>query len=166
MENSKHLDIIKKSIYHILQEETYGSIMQSRLMSVIELFDISEDLNKKQLQLAYTRGKNDVLQEIVNRSFTTSPETDPPKKEWNETEKHMRSLLKINLANYSLDTRIFNCLRARDIKTIGDLVKYEKSEILNCRNFGQKSFEQLEDIVNGLGLNFGLNLEKYRLHED
>jgi DNA-directed RNA polymerase alpha subunit len=166
MENSKHLETIKKSIYQILQKETYGTIMESKLMSVIELVDLSEDINKKQLQLAYTRGKNDVLQEIVNRSFTTSPETNSPKKEWNETEKNMRKILKINIANYDFPTRVLNCLKYRDIITIGDLVKHKKEEVLGFRNFGKKSFEYLEDIIDKLGLTFGLNLDKYRLHED
>ena len=166
MENSKHLEIIKKAIYHILQEEPYGTIMQSRLMSVIELFDISEDINKKQLQLAYTRGKNDVLQEIVNRSSITSPNSNPPKKEWDESQQHIRSLLKSNLADYYISVRLLNCLRDSNINTIGDLVKHRESELIKFRNLGELSLVRLRRIIEPLGLFFGMNVEKYKLNED
>ena len=167
MENSKHLEIIKKAIYHILQEETYGTIMQSRLMSVIELFDIAKEINSKQLQLEYARGRNDVLQEIVNRSSITSPEIIPSKPEFSDISKHMRSMLKINLAkNYDLSTRIKNVFKAREIVTVGDLVSHEKEELKRLKCLGQQSLDFLENIVDSLGLNFGMNVEKYRLNED
>lgn len=167
MENSKHLDIIEKSLHDICQEEILDNELNIKLISVLALFDIAKDINRKQLQLAYTRGKNDVLQEIVNRSFTITPETDPPKKEFDDISKHMRSILKINLAkNYNLSTRIKNVLKWSEIVTVGDLVSYEKEEIQKKRQLGQQSFEYLENIVDRLGLNFGMNLEKYRLHED
>lgn len=166
MENSKHLDIIEKSLHEICQEEVLDNELSIKLISVLELFDIAKDINRKQLQLAYTRGKNDVLQEIVNRSFTTSPESDPPKKEWNNQQQLIRSILKTNLAYYNFPSRLYNCLRESDIITIGDLVQQTEYSLSKIRNIGDDSLQRLKSIVDVLDLSFGMNVKKYRLHED
>jgi DNA-directed RNA polymerase alpha subunit len=166
MENSKHLDIIEKSLHEICQYEVLDNELSIKLISVLSLFDIAKEINSKQLQLEYARGRNDVLQEIVNRSSITSPDSNPPKKEWDETQQRIRYLLKLHLADQDIPNRLFNRLRYLHINTIGDLVKYREFELLKLGNLGEKSLEKLKKIINRLDLTFGINVERYRLNED
>jgi DNA-directed RNA polymerase alpha subunit len=166
MENSKHLDIIEKSLHEICQYEVLDNELSIKLISVLSLFDIAKEINSKQLQLEYARGRNDVLQEIVNRSSITSPDSNPPKKEWDETQQRIRYLLKLNLADQGIPNRLYHCLRNSNINTIGDLVKYREYELLKFRNLGINSLDKLKLLVDRLDLTFGMNVERYRLNED
>ncbi len=76
---------------------------------------------------------------------------------------HMRKLLKTSLNDLDLSVRAFNCLKAADIKTLGDLVSVEISDMMKFRNFGKKSLTELEELVDNKGLNFGMDLEKFNL---
>jgi len=91
------------------------------------------------------------------------------KKEENRVDEkylHMRKLLKTNLTDLDLSVRAFNCLRAAEIKTLGDLVSYDVADLLKFRNFGKKSLTELEDLVRDKNLNFGMDVAKYKLDED
>lgn len=79
---------------------------------------------------------------------------------------HMRKLLKTQLTDLDLSVRAFNCLRAAEIKTLGDLVQYDVADLLKFRNFGKKSLTELEDLVREKNLNFGMDISKYKLDED
>lgn len=79
---------------------------------------------------------------------------------------HMRKLLKTSLADLDLSVRAYNCLKAADIKSLGDLVGLEISDMMKFRNFGKKSLAELEQLVAEKGLNFGMDLSKYKLDED
>ena len=76
---------------------------------------------------------------------------------------HMRKLLKTSLNDLDLSVRAFNCLKAADIKTLGDLVSVEISDMMKFRNFGKKSLTELEELIDNKGLNFGMDLDKYNL---
>lgn len=76
---------------------------------------------------------------------------------------HMRKLLKTSLNDLDLSVRAFNCLKAADIRTLGDLVSVEISDMMKFRNFGKKSLTELEELVDNKGLNFGMDLEKFNL---
>ena len=76
---------------------------------------------------------------------------------------HMRKLLKTSLNDLDLSVRAYNCLKAADIKTLGDLVSIEISDMMKFRNFGKKSLTELEELVDNKGLNFGMDLSKYNL---
>ena len=76
---------------------------------------------------------------------------------------HMRKLLKTSLNDLDLSVRAFNCLKAADIKTLGDLVSVEISDMMKFRNFGKKSLTELEELIDNKGLNFGMDLEKFNL---
>jgi len=76
---------------------------------------------------------------------------------------HMRKLLKTSLNDLDLSVRAYNCLKAADIKTLGDLVSIEISDMMKFRNFGKKSLTELEELVDNKGLNFGMDLAKYNL---
>lgn len=79
---------------------------------------------------------------------------------------HMRKLLKTSLHDLDLSVRAYNCLKAADIKTLGDLVTLEISDMMKFRNFGKKSLAELEQMVAEKGLTFGMDLAKYKLEED
>lgn len=79
---------------------------------------------------------------------------------------HMRKLLKTPLNDLDLSVRAYNCLKAADVKTLGDLVRLEISDMMKFRNFGKKSLAELEQLVADKSLTFGMDLSKYKLEED
>lgn len=88
------------------------------------------------------------------------------KQEVDENYLHMRKVLKTPLADLDLSVRAFNCLKAAEVKTLGDLVSYNIADLLKFRNFGKKSLSELEELVAEKGLSFGMEVSKYRLDED
>ncbi|MGB0165963.1 MAG: DNA-directed RNA polymerase subunit alpha, partial [Luteibaculum sp.] len=86
--------------------------------------------------------------------------------EFDESSLHMRQLLKTKLVDMDLSVRALNCLKAADIETLGDLVSYNRNDLLKFRNFGKKSLTELEDLVDAKGLNFGMNVSKYKLDKE
>jgi DNA-directed RNA polymerase subunit alpha len=86
--------------------------------------------------------------------------------EFDESSLHMRQLLKTKLSDMDLSVRALNCLKAADIDTIGDLVSYNKNDLLKFRNFGKKSLTELEDLVENKNLTFGMDVSKYKLDKD
>jgi len=83
-----------------------------------------------------------------------------------EGSLHIRQLLKTKLVDLDLSVRALNCLKAADVETLGDLVSYNKSDLLKFRNFGKKSLTELEELVDTKGLEFGMKVEKYKLDKD
>ncbi len=79
---------------------------------------------------------------------------------------HMRKLLKTSLNDLDLSVRAYNCLKAADVKSLGDLVSLEISDMMKFRNFGKKSLAELEQLVADKGLTFGMDLSKYKLDEE
>ena len=79
---------------------------------------------------------------------------------------HMRKLLKTPLSDLDLSVRAYNCLKSADVRTLGDLVRLEISDMMKFRNFGKKSLTELEQLVAEKGLVFGMDVIKYRLDED
>ncbi|MEH0158375.1 DNA-directed RNA polymerase subunit alpha [Limibacter armeniacum] len=79
---------------------------------------------------------------------------------------HMRKLLKTPLSELDLSVRAYNCLKAADVKTLGDLASLEISDMMKFRNFGKKSLTELEQLIAEKGLTFGMDVSKYRLDED
>ncbi|GAB3331579.1 DNA-directed RNA polymerase subunit alpha [Marivirga atlantica] len=79
---------------------------------------------------------------------------------------HMRKMLKTSLNDLDLSVRAYNCLKAADVKSLGDLVSLEISDMMKFRNFGKKSLAELEQLVADKGLTFGMDLSKYKLDEE
>ena len=79
---------------------------------------------------------------------------------------HMRKLLKTSLNDLDLSVRAYNCLKAADVKSLGDLVRLEISDMMKFRNFGKKSLAELEQLVQDKALTFGMDLSKYKLDEE
>lgn len=86
--------------------------------------------------------------------------------EFDESSLHMRQLLKTKLVDMDLSVRALNCLKAADVETLGELVSYNKNDLLKFRNFGKKSLTELEDLVDSKGLSFGMNVSKYKLGKE
>ncbi|EPT34524.1 DNA-directed RNA polymerase subunit alpha [Phocaeicola abscessus] len=86
--------------------------------------------------------------------------------EFDEEVLHMRQLLKTKLVDLDLSVRALNCLKAADVETLGDLVQYNKTDLLKFRNFGKKSLTELEDLLSGLSLSFGTDISKYKLDKE
>jgi DNA-directed RNA polymerase subunit alpha len=85
---------------------------------------------------------------------------------YDEESLHMRQLLKTRLTDMDLSVRALNCLKAAEVDTLGDLVSFNKSDLMKFRNFGKKSLTELEELVVTKGLNFGMDLSKYKLEKD
>lgn len=85
---------------------------------------------------------------------------------YDEESLHMRQLLKTKLVDLDLSVRALNCLKAAEVDTLGDLVTYNKSDLMKFRNFGKKSLSELEELVGNKGLDFGMDLSKYKLDRD
>ena len=83
-----------------------------------------------------------------------------------EEMMHMRKLLKTSLADLDLSVRAYNCLKSAEVRTLGDLVRLEISDMMKFRNFGKKSLTELEQLVADKNLTFGMDVIKYRLDED
>jgi DNA-directed RNA polymerase subunit alpha len=86
-----------------------------------------------------------------------------PIEEVDENTMHMRQLLNTKLVDLDLSVRALNCLKAADVETLGELVSFNKADLLKFRNFGKKSLTELEELVRNKNLNFGMNVERYKL---
>jgi len=96
-----------------------------------------------------------------DEKITLDTEVKSAAEEFDETSLHMRQLLKSKLVDMDLSVRALNCLKAADVETLGDLVSYNKNDLLKFRNFGKKSLTELEELVISKGLSFGMNVAKY-----
>ena len=85
---------------------------------------------------------------------------------YDEESLHMRQLLKTKLVDLDLSVRALNCLKAAEVDTLGDLVSYNKNDLMKFRNFGKKSLTELEELVQVKGLTFGMDLSKYKLDKE
>ena len=86
--------------------------------------------------------------------------------EFDEDTLHMRQLLKTKLSDLGLSVRALNCLKTAEVQTLGELVSFNKLELLKFRNFGKKSLTELEDLVEEKGLTFGLDISKFNLDNE
>lgn len=86
--------------------------------------------------------------------------------EFDEEILHMRQLLKTKLVDMDLSVRALNCLKAANVDTLGDLVTYNKTDLLKFRNFGKKSLTELDDLLESLNLSFGTDITKYKLDKE
>ncbi|CCG52579.1 DNA-directed RNA polymerase alpha subunit RpoA [Flavobacterium indicum GPTSA100-9 = DSM 17447] len=85
---------------------------------------------------------------------------------YDEESLHMRQLLKTKLVDMDLSVRALNCLKAAEVDTLGDLVSFNKNDLMKFRNFGKKSLTELDELVAVKGLTFGMDLSKYKLDKE
>lgn len=86
--------------------------------------------------------------------------------EFNEEVLHMRQLLKSKLVDMDLSVRALNCLKSAEVETLGELVVFNKTDLLKFRNFGKKSLTELDELLENLNLSFGMDISKYKLDKE
>jgi DNA-directed RNA polymerase subunit alpha len=101
-----------------------------------------------------------------DEKITLDAEEKAVAEEFDESSLHIRQLLKTKLVDMDLSVRALNCLKAADVETLGDLVQFNKNDLLKFRNFGKKSLTELEELVKSKGLEFGMNVAKYKLDKE
>ncbi len=94
-----------------------------------------------------------------------APETET-NEEFDEEVLRMRQLLKSKLVDMDLSVRALNCLKSAEVETLGELVVFNKNDLLKFRNFGKKSLTELDDLLNRLNLSFGMDISKYKLDKE
>lgn len=105
----------------------------------------------------------DHVQLFINFDF--EPEEEETQ-EIDEEVLRIKKLLKMNVDELELSVRSHNCLKNANIKSIGDLVRLDESELLKFRNFGRKSLQEIQEILERKGLYFGMDVDKYLKGED
>jgi DNA-directed RNA polymerase subunit alpha len=101
-----------------------------------------------------------------DESILLDTQVQSQKNEVDENMLHMRKILKTPLSDLDLSVRAYNCLKAAEIRTLGELVSYHIEDLLKFRNFGKKSLTELEDFVKEKGLSFGMDISKYNLDDE
>ena len=101
-----------------------------------------------------------------DEKITLEPSDVEGNEEFDEEVLHMRQLLKTKLVDMDLSVRALNCLKAADVETLGDLVQYNKNDLLKFRNFGKKSLTELDDLLASLNLQFGMDITRYKLDKE
>ena len=101
-----------------------------------------------------------------DEKITVEDQAYAENEELDEEVLHMRQLLKTKLVDMNLSVRALNCLKAADVETLGDLVQFNKNDLLKFRNFGKKSLTELDDLLENLNLSFGTDISKYKLDKD
>lgn len=101
-----------------------------------------------------------------DEKITLDEDETTSEEEFDESSLHMRQLLKTKLIDLELSVRALNCLKAADVETLGELVQFDKNDLLKFRNFGKKSLTELEDLIESKNLSFGMDLSKYKLDKD
>ena len=101
-----------------------------------------------------------------DEKITIDDSANMENEEFDEEVLHMRQLLKTKLIDMNLSVRALNCLKAADVDTLGDLVQFNKNDLLKFRNFGKKSLTELDDLLESLNLSFGTDISKYKLDKE
>ena len=101
-----------------------------------------------------------------DEKITLETEERSVTEEFDENTLHVRQLLKTRLVDLDLSVRALNCLKAADVESLGELVAYNRNDLLKFRNFGKKSLAELDQLVDTKGLEFGMNTAKYKLDKD
>ena len=152
--------------------EDYG-LSRSRVMQVFykgcrrcrNMDDIMERLNEaEELKIELTalrtsyktlKNENDMLRAKLDLK------TEQQVEEWLTENDEMFKLLNTKLVDCNISVRSLNCVKAADIETIGDLVKCQKTDLLKFRNFGRKSLTELDDFIEGLGLKWSMDVDRF-----
>lgn len=101
-----------------------------------------------------------------DEKISIKTDSKTPTEEFDEATLHIRQLLKTKLLDLDLSVRALNCLKSAEVETLGDLVSFNKQDLLKFRNFGRKSLTELENLVKSKNLEFGMNVSKYKLEKE
>lgn len=103
------------------------------------------------------------FQLFSDEKITAEEEKKAPVEEFDEDVLHIRQLLQTHLTEHDLSVRALNCLKTAEVETLGDLVKFQRSDLLKFRNFGKKSLTELDELLASKELHFGMDVSKYKL---
>lgn len=106
------------------------------------------------------------FQLVSDKTIDIQTETETQAPEFDEQTLHIRQLLAAKLDVSELSCRAFNSLKTANVETVADLVKYSKADLLKIRNFGKKTLTELEQLVKNKGLEFGMDISKYKLDKE
>ena len=98
-----------------------------------------------------------------DKKMSVEDALEPETKELDEESLRTRHLILTKLSDMGLSVRAFNCLKAADIDTFADLVVYSRAELMKFRNFGRKSLNDIEVLVDKMKLSFGMDVSKYNI---
>ena len=101
-----------------------------------------------------------------DEKITLNLEENSATEEFDEDVLHMRQLLKTKLSDQDLSVRALNCLKVAEVETVGDLVRFNRNDLLKFRNFGKKSLSELDELLANLNLHFGMDVSIYKLDKD
>lgn len=101
-----------------------------------------------------------------DEKITIDTEKTEDNEVFDEEVLHMRQLLKSKLVDMDLSVRALNCLKSAEVETLGELVVYNKTDLLKFRNFGKKSLTELDELLANLNLSFGMDISKYKLDKE
>ncbi|MCD8072050.1 MAG: DNA-directed RNA polymerase subunit alpha, partial [Alistipes sp.] len=101
-----------------------------------------------------------------DEKITLNMEENNTAEEFDEDVLHMRQLLKTKFSDQDLSVRVLKCVKAAEVDTIGDLVRFNRNDLLKFRNFGKKSLTELDDLLASLNLHFGMDVTPYKLDKD
>lgn len=101
-----------------------------------------------------------------DEKITLEAEDKYGNEEFDEEVLHMRQLLKTKLVDMDLSVRALNCLKSAEVETLGELVQFNKNDLLKFRNFGKKSLTELEALLEANNLEFGMDVAKYKLDKE
>lgn len=106
------------------------------------------------------------FQLFSDEKITAEVEQKVQVEEFDEDVLHMRQLLQTHLTEHDLSVRALNCLKTAEVETLGDLVKFHRSDLLKFRNFGKKSLTELDELLLAKDLHFGMDVSKYKLDKE
>ena len=101
-----------------------------------------------------------------DEKITLETDEQEGEEEFDEEVLHMRQLLKSKLVDMDLSVRALNCLKSAEVETLGELVVFNKTDLLKFRNFGKKSLTELDELLANLNLSFGMDISKYKLDKE
>ena len=101
-----------------------------------------------------------------DEKIAIEPSENDGNEEFDESVLKMRQILKTKLSDMDLSVRALNCLKSAEVETLGELVRYNKNDLLKFRNFGKKSLTELDQLVDSKGLSFGMDISKFKLDKD
>ena len=101
-----------------------------------------------------------------DEKITLEADEQNGEEEFDEEVLHMRQLLKSKLVDMDLSVRALNCLKSAEVETLGELVVFNKTDLLKFRNFGKKSLTELDELLANLNLSFGMDISKYKLDKE
>ena len=147
-------------IYTTVDINTLKNLTQFKTWSIaLAIFAVS-------LGLFFDGSRLMHLVKISDEKITLNMEENSATEEFDEDVLHMRQLLKTKLSDQDLSVRALNCLKAAEVETVGDLVRFNRNDLLKFRNFGKKSLSELDDLLATLNLHFGMDVSIYKLDKD